>query len=234
MFHPRLATSLSDCGPSSENFPSVEPKVMPFQLLKKITNNFSRKRLFGTSYGRTFKGVFEDGKVIAVRKLRALGVLEENEMHDIVNHVKVHHQNIVQLVGYCWEKEETIVPCNERYIYASNIHTAMCFEYLPNGSLDQYISGISSGLDWGTRYAIIKGICEGLKCLHEGSKNSKIHMNLKLSNILLDENMTAKIDDFDIVRFLGKGKRSSIDYGFPCSSELSGCVSHVLESNIII
>uniref|UniRef100_A0ACD5YRZ6 Uncharacterized protein n=1 Tax=Avena sativa TaxID=4498 RepID=A0ACD5YRZ6_AVESA len=95
----------------------------------------------------------------------------------------------------------------------------MCFEYLPNGSLDQYISGISSGLDWGARYAIIKGICEGLKCLHEGSKNSKIHMNLKLSNILLDENMTAKIDDFDIVRFLGKGKRSSIDYGFPCSSD---------------
>uniref|UniRef100_A0ACD5ZPM5 Uncharacterized protein n=1 Tax=Avena sativa TaxID=4498 RepID=A0ACD5ZPM5_AVESA len=210
-----------DCGPSSENFPPVEPRAMPFQLLKNITNDFSRERSLGrkSSLARAFKGVFEDGKVIAVKKLRALGVLEENEMHEIVNHVKVHHQNIVQLVGYCWEKEETVVLCNERYVYASKIHRAMCFEYLPNGSLKQYISGISSGLDWGTRYAIIKGICEGLKCLHEGSKNSRIHMNLKLSNILLDENMTAKIDDFDIVRFLGKGKRSSIDDGFPCSSD---------------
>jgi serine/threonine protein kinase len=70
---------------------------------------------------------------------------------------------------------------------------------------------ISCGLDWQTRYGIFKGICEGLKHLHEGLKNPIIHTNLKLRNILLDENMIPKIGDFGIPRFLNEEKGRSTD-----------------------
>jgi len=47
------------------------------------------------------------------------------------------------------------------------------------------------------RYQIIKGICEGVRYLHQ---KSIIHMDLKPENILLDDTMAPKITDFGISR----------------------------------
>ena len=59
------------------------------------------------------------------------------------------------------------------------------------------------GLEWHIRYKIIKGICEGLKYLHEGSENPIIwHLDLKPENILLDNEMMPKIADFGLSRFV--------------------------------
>jgi pyruvate dehydrogenase phosphatase len=58
----------------------------------------------------------------------------------------------------------------------------------------------SCGLDWDTRYKIIKGTCEGLQYLHTGYKDAIYHLDLKPANILLDNNMTPKIGDFGLSR----------------------------------
>jgi serine/threonine protein kinase len=47
--------------------------------------------------------------------------------------------------------------------------------------------------DWHTRYRIIKGTCEGLKYIHKDRQ--ALHLNLKPSNILLDEHMVPKLTD---------------------------------------
>lgn len=57
----------------------------------------------------------------------------------------------------------------------------------------------SSGLDWNTRYSIIRAICEGLKYLHEGERPT-YHLDLKPGNILLDMNMVPKLADFGLSR----------------------------------
>ena len=58
------------------------------------------------------------------------------------------------------------------------------------------------GLQWDTRYSIIKGICDGLQYLHV--EKHIIHMDLKPENILLDESMVPKIADFGISRVFGQ------------------------------
>jgi pyruvate dehydrogenase phosphatase len=58
----------------------------------------------------------------------------------------------------------------------------------------------SSGLDWPTRYNIIRGTCEGLNYLHKGSNDPIYHLDLKPANILLDKNMMPKIGDFGLSR----------------------------------
>lgn len=61
----------------------------------------------------------------------------------------------------------------------------------------------SGGLDWRTRYKIIRGICEGLTYLH-GLEEPIFHLDLKPGNILLDKNMMPKIADFGLSRLFGE------------------------------
>ncbi|KAA8533176.1 hypothetical protein F0562_033291 [Nyssa sinensis] len=61
-------------------------------------------------------------------------------------------------------------------------------------------------LRWEIRYNIILGTAEGLAYLHEESKLGIIHKDVKLSNILLDEDFTLKIVDFGLARLFPEDK----------------------------
>lgn len=191
-------------GPSSEKFPYVEPKMMPWSLLKEMTDDFSEARLVSKGvHGQVYKGVDKDGHAIAVKMLHVYHFnMEIEQVIPIIP--KVHHPNIVQLIGYCHDIEKVVVEYEGRLVIADKINNGLCFEYLPNGSLDQYITpDVDSGLDWQTRYRIIKGICDGLKYLHEGLRSPIIHMDLKPGHILMDEKMTPKIAGFGSSRLFG-------------------------------
>jgi serine/threonine protein kinase len=62
----------------------------------------------------------------------------------------------------------------------------------------------SSGHEWHTRYSIMKGICKGLKYLHEDSVPAIFHLDLKPANVLLDEKWLPKIADFGLSRLIGE------------------------------
>lgn len=61
-------------------------------------------------------------------------------------------------------------------------------------------------LNWQERYKIILGTAEGLAFLHEESTVRIIHRDIKLSNILLDEDFTPKIADFGLARLFPEDK----------------------------
>jgi serine/threonine protein kinase len=65
------------------------------------------------------------------------------------------------------------------------------------------------GLEWNTRYKIIKGICEGLHHLHK--EKHIYHMDLKPANILLDNHMMPKITDFGLSRLDEKSQTMTED-----------------------
>ena len=62
-------------------------------------------------------------------------------------------------------------------------------------------------LKWKQRFDIIVGTAEGLAHLHGGGSQIRIiHRDIKSSNVLLDENLNAKIADFGLVRCLATDK----------------------------
>uniref|UniRef100_A0A0D9XQB7 Protein kinase domain-containing protein n=1 Tax=Leersia perrieri TaxID=77586 RepID=A0A0D9XQB7_9ORYZ len=120
--------------------------------------------------------------------------------------MRVKHPNIVRLVGYCYEAKHTHRYINGKNVFVAIIHRALCFEYMPGGSLENHLSDEFHGLDWPIRFKIIKGTCEGLKYLHEELKPPIYHLDLKPGNILLDKNMVPKLADFGLSKLFSEEK----------------------------
>ncbi|XP_019155957.1 PREDICTED: G-type lectin S-receptor-like serine/threonine-protein kinase At4g27290 [Ipomoea nil] len=165
-----------------------EQTLFEVSTITRVTHNFSLNNKIGEGgYGPVYKGVLDDGKEIAVKRLSKTskqGLVEfKNEVNSIA---KLQHRNLVNLLGWCIQGEEKM----------------LIYEYMPNKSLDSYIfdNRRSALLDWPKRFNIINGIARELLYLHQDSRLKIIHRDLKASNILLDINMDPKISDFGLAR----------------------------------
>lgn len=181
---------------------SATTREFTLELLKQITDNFSEEHVIGRGgYGVVYKGLLHDGEEIALKKLHYMPGLDDKQfMNEFNNLMRAQHPNIIRLVGYCYGLGHERFKYNGEYIFARVQERILCFEYLQGGSLDKHISDESCGLDWNTRFKIIKGISKGINYLHNGCKDSIYHLDLKPENILLDKNLVPKIGDFGLSR----------------------------------
>ncbi|XP_066357587.1 probable disease resistance protein At5g63020 isoform X2 [Miscanthus floridulus] len=134
--------------------PHSIPRVMTLEYLKRITDNFSDKRLLGEGgFGKVYKGELENGKMIAVKKFiikRQLRNPDDQEMqfkNEVVALMSLRHPNIVRCVGYCFETSKKVVPYNGTFVLAeSQQEMLLCLEYLTMGSLDEHLQVADFGL----------------------------------------------------------------------------------------
>ncbi|KAG2556435.1 hypothetical protein PVAP13_8NG078600 [Panicum virgatum] len=164
------------------------PKRFSLDELEVATGHFSIK-LGGGGFGSVFKGRIGN-QTIAVKRLEGLEQGMEEFLAEVKTIGRIHHFNLIRLVGFCAEKS----------------HKLLVYEYLSNGSLDKWIFSKSTvfTLSWKTRRDIILGIARGLSYLHEECEQKIAHLDIKPQNILLDDKFSAKVSDFGLSKMINR------------------------------
>uniref|UniRef100_A0A2P2JKA4 Protein kinase domain-containing protein n=3 Tax=Rhizophora mucronata TaxID=61149 RepID=A0A2P2JKA4_RHIMU len=172
-------------------------RFLAFEELKDATNNFEPASVLGEGgFGRVFKGVLSDGTAVAIKRLTSGGQQGDKEfLVEVEMLSRLHHRNLVKLVGY--------------YSSRDSSQNLLCYELIPNGSLEAWLHGplgVNCPLDWDTRMKIALDAARGLAYLHEDSQPCVIHRDFKASNILLENNFHAKVADFGLAKQAPEGR----------------------------
>ncbi|KAJ3701805.1 hypothetical protein LUZ61_005510 [Rhynchospora tenuis] len=170
----------------------IEGRQFSYRQLEMIANNFARVVGKG-GYGIVYHGCLEDGTEVAIKVSSKASTQGRKEFFaEVRSLTKVHHKNLVALIGYCMEGE----------------HLALVFEYMALGCLKDHLTGRTSTaivLSWKQRLQIVYEAAKGLDYLHTGC--DIIHRDVKSSNILLGQNLEAKISDFGFSKVSGSSNR---------------------------
>ncbi|KAL9227858.1 hypothetical protein vseg_003501 [Gypsophila vaccaria] len=162
-------------------------KEFTFKEMARATNNFDSSAQVGQGgYGKVYRGTLVDNTAVAVKRAEEGSLQGTREfLTEIHLSSRVHHRNLVSLVGYCGERGEQM----------------LVYEFMPNGTLHDWLSGKSeTTLSFSMRLRIALGAAKGILYLHREANPPIFHRDIKASNILLDSHLIAKVADFGLSR----------------------------------
>ncbi|GLU06081.1 hypothetical protein SLE2022_231440 [Rubroshorea leprosula] len=187
-----------DVKKSSGSIPQLKgARCFSFEELKKYTNNFSEANDIGFgAYGKVYRGTLPNGELVVIKRAQQGSIQGGLEFKTVIELLsRVHHKNAVGLLGFCFERGEQM----------------LIYEYVPNGSLYETLSGKSGiKLDWTRRLKIALGAARGLAYLHELANHPIIHRDIKSTNILLDQGLTAKVADFGLSKPISDSEKGHV------------------------
>ncbi|XP_057442113.1 probable LRR receptor-like serine/threonine-protein kinase At1g06840 isoform X2 [Lotus japonicus] len=158
-----------------------------YKEMALATNTFSKTNEIGEGgYGKVYKGVLHDGIVVAIKRAQEGSLQGEREfLTEIKILSRLHHRNLVSLIGYCDENGEQM----------------LVYEFMPNGTLRDHLSAYSKEpLSFALRLKIALGSAKGLVYLHTEADPPIFHRDVKATNILLNSKFIAKVADFGLSR----------------------------------
>ncbi|QCD97233.1 probable inactive leucine-rich repeat receptor-like protein kinase At3g03770 [Vigna unguiculata] len=206
------------------------PTYRSFSLeeIEAATNYFDTASLMGEdSYGRMYRGQLKNGSVVAIR---CVEMKKKYSTQNFVNHIelisKLRHRHLVSAIGHCFECSLDDSSVNKVFLV---------FEYVPNGTLRNWISDENAKkcLSWTQRIGAAIGVAKGIQFLHTGIVPGVYSNDLKIEDVLMDQNLVAKISSYHLplLSNMGKVRHGSSSSGLKHSSN-NKSVKHEDKSDI--
>lgn len=173
-----------------KDYEALKPTRYSYAEIKRITNKFEDELGQG-AYGAVYKGKISTQYTVAVKIFTNSQENGEEFINEVGTMGRVHHVNIVRLIGFC----------------AEGFRRALVYEFLPNGSLQKFINSPDDNqnfLGWEKLQEIALGIAKGIEYLHQGCEQRILHFDIKPHNVLLDHNFTPKICDFGLAKLCSR------------------------------
>ncbi|CAN1295352.1 Probable LRR receptor-like serine/threonine-protein kinase At3g47570 [Linum perenne] len=185
-----------------------DPKLLQlsYQRLFKATDGFSSANHIGVgSFGSVYKGVLNEigeasiNIAVKVFNLQRRGA-SKSFMAECEALKNIRHKNLVRIVTVCSSID-----------HEGNDFKALIYEFLDNGSLEDWLHRPIERIDESTRTRSLNfiqrltfaiDIAYAVDYLHNNCGTPIVHCDLKPSNVLLDEDMVAHVSDFGLARFL--------------------------------
>ncbi|CAK9133867.1 unnamed protein product [Ilex paraguariensis] len=190
----------------------------------KSTNGFSMDNLIGSgSFGSVYKGVVNgDGAKVAIK---VLNLEQQGAYKSFIDECKalksIRHRNLLKIITACSSVD-----------YQGNDFKCLIFEFMSNGSLDFWLhpkdgeQRNTKNLSIIQRLNIAMDVASALDYLHHHCETPIVHCDLKPSNVILDEDMTAHVGDFGLARFLFEAPNNPSKY-HSISIGLKGSVGYI-------
>ncbi|GER50746.1 lectin protein kinase family protein [Striga asiatica] len=153
-----------------------------FEEVKELTNGFADK--IG---GSVFRGALPNGTPIVAKVLTDVGVSEREFRAAVASLSGTHHRNLASVKGFCFE--------------GSSKKALLIREFVCNESLDKWVGAEENhdgGRNWERKVEIALSVARGLAYLHSECQKCITHGNLKMENVVFDENMVPKLTDFGL------------------------------------
>ncbi|XWS13022.1 hypothetical protein CRYUN_Cryun36dG0001900 [Craigia yunnanensis] len=186
--HARYHSAMSRKRLSTKIFMKLDGvKDFTFKEMALATDNFNSSSQVGQGgYGKVYKGTLSDKTVVAIKRAEQGSLQGQKEfLTEIKLLSRLHHRNLVSLVGYCDEEGEQM----------------LVYEFMPNGTLRDWLSAkAKESLNFGMRLRLALGSAKGILYLHTEAHPPVFHRDIKASNILLDSKLNAKVADFGLSR----------------------------------
>ncbi|XP_020547989.1 putative receptor-like protein kinase At3g47110 [Sesamum indicum] len=181
-------------------FESQFPRLSYADLLT-ATDGFSEANMIGSGrFGSVYKGSIDNGNTTVAVKVLKLNVRGAHKSFTRECNVLrgLRHRNLLKILSISVSID-----------YQGNDFMALIYQFKANGSLDKWLHLDADGRHENMRYLTLMqrlniaiDVASAVEYLHNGTDSAVVHGDLKPSNILLDDDMTAHVGDFGLAKVI--------------------------------